>query len=193
MDWRQIWLNAFSAYNIPYESNLYYKTLHRVIYVNQKTYDNAKQKNNKSPLCAICQKANETIIHAFYECKNRKKIWKTFEPIIKKLNTKAENNNLQNILDLNAINTEKKTRKLIMTINTTILNEIWKARNLFKHETKRIPTENIISNIKKNLKEIIMIHYKKHEQNNSLLTFQEKFAIENALCTIENDSMNFDF
>ena len=78
-----------------------------------------------------------------------------------------------------------------MTINTTILNEIWKARNLFKHETKRIPTENIISNIKKNLKEIIMIHYKKHEQN-SLLAFQEKFAIENALCTIENGSINYD-
>ena len=193
LDWKQIWLNAFSAYNIPYENNLYYITLHRVIYVNQKTYDNAKQKNNKSPLCDICQKANETIIHAFYECKNRKKIWKTFEPIIKKLNTKTVHNPLQNILGLNAINTEKKTRKLIMTINTTILNEIWKARNLFKHETKRIPTENIISNIKKNLKEIIMIHYKKHEQNNSLLTFQEKFAIENALCTIDNDSINFNF
>ena len=28
-----------------------------------------------------------------------------------------------------------------------------------------------------------MMHYKKHEQNNSLLTFQEKFPLENALCT----------
>ena len=61
-----------------------------------------------------------------------------------------------------------------MTINTTILNEIWKAQNLFKHETKRIPKENIISNIKKNLKEIIMIHYKKHEQNNSRKVCNEK-------------------
>ena len=147
--------------HITYPTKTTYKILHRVIYVNQKTYDNAKQKNNKSPLCDICQKANETIIHAFYECKSRKKIWKTFEPLIKKLNTKAENNPLQNILGLNAINTEKKTKKLIMTINTTILNEIWKARNLFKHETKRIPTENIITNIKNNLKEIIIIHYKK--------------------------------
>ena len=145
------------------------------------------------PLCDICQKANETIIHPFYECKNIKKIWKTFEPLIKKLNTKAENNALQNIIGLNAINTEKKTKKLIMTINTTISNEIWKARNLFKHETKRIPTENIITNIKKNLKEIIMIHYKKHEQNNTLLTFQEKFAIKNALCIIENDTILFNF
>ena len=80
-----------------------------------------------------------------------------------------------------------------MTINTIILNEIWKARNLFKHETKIISTENIITNIKNNLKEIIMIHYKKHEQNNSLLTFQEKLAIENALCTIENNSIFFNF
>ena len=38
-----------------------------------------------------------------------------------------------------------------------------------------------------------MIRYKKHEQNNSLLTFQEKFAIENALCTIEDDSIFFNF
>ena len=59
-----------------------------------------------------------------------------------------ENNPLQNILSLNTINTEKKTRKVIMT-NTAILNEIWKAQNLFKHETKKISTENITSNIKK--------------------------------------------
>ena len=145
------------------------------------------------PRCDICQKANETITHAFYECKNRKKIWKTFEPLIKKLNTKAENNPLQNILGLNAINTEKKTKKLIMTINTTILNEIWKARNRFKNETKRIPTEKIITNIKNNLKEIIMIHYKNHEQNNTLLIFQEKFAIKNASWIIENDTIHFNF
>ena len=97
--------------HITYATKTTYKILHRVIYVNQKTYDNAKQKNNKSPLCDICQKANETIIHAFYECKSRKKIWKTFELLIKKLKTKAETNPLQNILGLNAINTEKKTKK----------------------------------------------------------------------------------
>ena len=63
----------------------------------------------------------------FMNVKVEKKIWKTFEPLIKKLSTKAENNPLQNILGLNAINTENKTKKLIMTINTTILNDIWKA------------------------------------------------------------------
>ena len=51
----------------------------------------------------------------------------TFEPIIKKQNTNGEDNPLQNILGLNAINTEKKARKLIMTINMSILNDIQKA------------------------------------------------------------------
>ena len=80
-----------------------------------------------------------------------------------------------------------------MTINTSILNEIWTARNLFKHEQKKIPTANIIQNIKKKLKEIITIHYNKHEKNNTILNFQQKFTINNALCTIENNCLTLNF
>ena len=96
LNWKQIWQNTFKAYNIPYENNLYYKLLHRILYVNQKTYDDAKSKII-SPMCDRCSKYNETIIHVFCNCRNRKKIWNTFEPIIKKLNPNSENNPMQNI------------------------------------------------------------------------------------------------
>ena len=122
--------------------------LNRILYVNQKTYDNAKNKNSISPMCDRCSKYNETIIRVVHNCRNRKKIWNTFEPIIKKLNPNSESNPMQNILGLNAINAENKIRKLIMMINTSILNKIWKGRNLFKHEQKKIPTDNITQNIK---------------------------------------------
>ena len=79
---------------------------------------------------------------------------------------------MQNILGLNAINTENKSRKLMM-INTSILNETWKARNLFKHEQKKIPTDNIIQNRKRSLKEIITIQFNKHEKNNTILSFKK--------------------
>ena len=128
-------------------------------------------------MCDRCSKYNETIIHVFYNCRNRKKIWNIFEPIIKKVNPNSENNLMQNILGLNAINTENKTRKLIMTINTSILNEIWKARNLYKHEQKKIITENIIQNIKRSLKETITIILTNMKKNNAILSFQKKFAI----------------
>ena len=90
-----------------------------------------------SPICDSCKKDNETLIHVFYHCRNRKKIWNILEPIIKKLNTNSENNPIQNVLGLNAINTEKKTRKLIMTINTSIFNEIWKAKHLFNMNKRK--------------------------------------------------------
>ena len=82
-----------------------------------------------------------------------------------------------------------------MTISTSILNEIWKTRNLFKHEQKKITTDNIIQNIKRNLKEIIIIHLNKHDRNknNKILSFQEKFSIDNALCTIRSSSLTFHF
>ena len=49
-----------------------------------KKHDNAKNKNNIPPMCDRCSKYNETNIHVFHNCRNRKKIWNTFEPIIKK-------------------------------------------------------------------------------------------------------------
>ena len=128
-----------------------------------------------------------------YNCRNRKKIWKTFEPIIQKLNKNSDNNPITNILGLDSINTEHKTRKLIITINTSVLNEIRKGRNLFKHEQKKMPSDNIIQNIKRNIKEIITIHFNKHEKNNILSSFKEKFTTENAFCNIENDSTTFHF
>ena len=99
----------------------------------RKHVKNSKQKNNVSPSLTICQKTNETIIRVFY-CKNVIKIWKTSDAIINKLNTNAENNTSQNNSSLNIINTEKNTKKIRMTISTSILNEIWKPQNLFKHE-----------------------------------------------------------
>ena len=37
------------------------------------------------------------------------------------------------VLILNALVKDKKAKKLLLTIHITMLNEIWKARNLLKH------------------------------------------------------------
>ena len=55
-----------------------------------------------------------------------------------------------------------------MAINTSISNETWKTRNLFKHGEKKKPTDNIIQNINRSIKEIITIHFNKHDKNNTL-------------------------
>ena len=80
----------------------------------------------------------------------------------------------------------KKTRKLIMTTNTTILNEIWKARNSFKHEQKKMQTANTIQNIKRNLKEIITTHHNKHEK-----CYPSKKSSQQRFMQYQKQSSNF--
>ena len=55
LPWKCIWQNKFNSYNMPYENNIYFKILHRVLYVNQKIYDNAYNKNNLTPFCHNCK------------------------------------------------------------------------------------------------------------------------------------------
>ena len=43
---------------------------------------------------------------------------------------------------LNSLVKDKKVKKVLLTIHITILNEIWKARNL-KHHNKTLTTQQI--------------------------------------------------
>ena len=193
LPWKNIWKNTFWTYNIPYENNLFYKILHNVITVNERIYKYAKNKNGITPICDTCNKENESIEHAFFLCLDRKLIWKEFEGIFKKLNTNHKTKAKQCILGLSAMDGNKNTRKLIMTITTSILNETWKARNIKKHNKKFTKTEEIIQNVRNSLKEIINIHFNKHKKQNTLTEFEAIFAIGNALCKIENNTVVFHF
>ena len=51
-----------------------------------------------------------------------------------KLNSAAKMTSTNCVLILNALVKDKKAKKLLLTIHITMLNEIWKARNLLKHK-----------------------------------------------------------
>ena len=59
LSWKWMWQNTFNSYNMPQENNIYFKVLHRVLYVNQKIYYNAYNKNNLSPFCNNCKTKRE--------------------------------------------------------------------------------------------------------------------------------------
>ena len=63
---------------------------------------------------------------------------------------------------LNSLVKDKKVKKVLLTIHITILNEIWKARNLLKHQNKTFTNDFIIKKINTKLKEIIRINFQKH-------------------------------
>ena len=58
--------------------------------------------------------------------------------------------------------------KLVITLTTTILTQIWKTRNRLQFDDKIILTTNTIINIKNELKCITQTHYKQHTINDVL-------------------------
>ena len=127
--------------------------------------------------------------HTFFiSCKRNKKIWKDFEKYYKCL-TQKEHTPLQHILTHSATPIPSKTKKLVLTLTTTILNHIWKTLNQLQFDDTIMPTTNTTINIKNDLKNIIQTNYQQHTTNNTLPDFERNFCINNALYTIKQNSL----
>ena len=64
-----------------------------------------------------------------------------------------------------------------------------KQGNQLQFDDTIIPRTNAIINIKNELKNIIQTRYKQHSINNTLDEFKTNFCINNALCTLTNNSL----
>ena len=194
LPWQCMWQNTFSSYNMPHENNINFKIVHRVWYVNQKIYDNDYNKNNLSPFCNNCKAKRETILHALYECTEKCKIWKHFSHLITKLNSAAKMTSTNCVLILNAlVKDKKKVKKLLLTIHIAILNEIWKAWNLLKHQKKTLTNDVIIKKINTKLTEIIRINFQKHLRQETLEDFKKYFCIKDNLFSVRGSDLKSTF
>ena len=141
----------------------------------------------KSPNCKLCDKT-ENITHLYIDCKRNKKNWKISKNIIKLLH-KNKSTPLQHILTISSLPLPPKTKKLTLTLTTTILTQTWKTRNKLQFDDTIMAAPNVIINIKNELKNIILTHYKHHTINNTLHEFQSNFCINNALCKLTQNSI----
>ena len=149
----------------------------------------------KSPNCKLCDKT-ENISHLYTDCKRNKKIWKYFqkydETLTQKQNTPLQHIltiSLQHILTISFLSLPAKTKKLTLTVTTTILTHIWETRNKLQFDDTIFPATNVIIHIKNVLKNIILTQYKHHTINNTLHEFQSNFCINNALCKLIQNSI----
>ena len=163
--------------------------IHYATRTNDRIYrwTNQKHLHCKSPNCKLCDQI-ENINHLYIHSKRSKKIWKHFQKYYKCL-TQKEYTPLQHILTNSAISLPSKTKKLVLTLTITILTLMWKTRNRLQFDDTIKPTANTIINIKIDLKDFLQTHYKQHIINNTIHEFENNFCINNALCTIKQNSL----
>ena len=120
--------------------------------------------------------------------KRNKKIWKYFQKYYQIL-TQKQNRPYIHILTISSLSLSPKTKKLTLTLTTTKLTHMWKTRNKLQFVDTIIPATNVMTNIKNELKKILLTHYKHHTINNTLHEFQSNFCINNGLCALTHNSI----
>ena len=120
--WNELWKNTFYSYNWPENNNILYLLLHFVTRTNDQIHSWTNQKYLKSLNCKLCDKA-ENITHLYIECKRNKKISKYFQKYYQTL-TQKQNTPLPHILTISSLSLPPKTKKLTLTLTTTILTHI---------------------------------------------------------------------
>ena len=70
-----------------------------------------------------------------------------------------------------------------------MLFKIQQSRNNNKYDRKLLPQHTIINKINAQVQTIILAHYKKHKQNDTLDIFQNQFCINETVAKIENNTL----
>ena len=130
--------NTFYSYTWPKINNIIYTLPHYTTRTNYHIYRWTNQKHLKSPKCKLCEKT-ENIKHLFIDCKRNNKIWTHFQKYYNNL-ILTEYIPLQHMLTISTMTLPPKTRKLVITLTTTILTHIWKTRNRLQFDDTIIPT-----------------------------------------------------
>ena len=173
------------------KNNILYLLLHFATRTNDQIYRSPSRKHLKSPNCKLCDKT-ENITHLYIDCKRNKKFWKYFQKCYQTF-TQKQKTSLQHTLTTSYLPLPLKTKKLTLTLTTTILTHIWKTRSKLQFDDKTIPATKVIINIKNELKNIILTHYKHHTINNMLHEFQSNFCIINPLRKLTQNSITMLF
>ena len=145
-----------------------------------------QSKTLKSSNRKLCDKT-KNLTHLYTDSKRNKKIWKYLQKILSNSHTKTKYTITTYPNNIILVTTTKK--KLTLTLTTTILTHIWKARKKLQFDNTIIWATNVIINIKNELKTIILTHYKHHTIHNTLHEFQINFCISNAFCKLTQNSI----
>ena len=190
--WKKLWSHNFSSYAMGKTTDVLFKIMHNCLPTKVRLQKNHHRRGNYSTKCKYCKK-NEDTLHIFARCYIATKIWKTFQNTYQKLLPDIRFLYEEAVLTLNLLQTtlSSKTKKLTLTLTNIILFELWTSRNKFEKDCVLPNIERSVKTINSRMTTIISAQYQHYTQMDDLETFISQFAINNALCKIQNGKLYF--
>ena len=192
---KAIILNTYQSHARGKTDDTIFRILHKS-YPTGAKMKNSRQKGNFNPNCKYCIKQGktklETTLHVFAACSFVMKIWQHYKIIYTTLqpNTPFRYENIVLTINLTLNPTPKPTCKLLLTVTSFTLTELWTARNKFRFDRLVTNHQRSTRTINTNISYMLNTHYKHHMNLNTLSIFQDTFLINNALGNIGGNKLN---
>ena len=187
LPWQDLWKNTYKSYLPGGIDDTLYRVLHHSYPVATRTNNTRQRQNTTCKFCRTKGKSQqESMIHVFAKCTFACSVWTHYKAIYHKLQIIPFVYE-ETILTINHRTTHTPTKKLLLTITSLILYELWHARNEFKYENIYPNTGRTKRRIKTQLSTLLRTHYRKHKKDNTLDIFKEKFLIQEALGSLEQE------
>ena len=188
--WNRLWIHNFASYTTGKRHDVLFKLMHNCLPTKVRLKKNHHNRGNYSEKCKYCKKAENTL-HIFARCKIAQKIWGTYQKVYEKLLPGKRFIYEEAAITLNLVDTNitQNTRKLTLTLTNIIIHELWTSRNKFEKDNTLPNIERSVKTINTRMSNILKIQHKHFTTQNDLSTFKTLFTIQNAICTIENETL----
>ena len=191
--WKQGWQMSYQGYNSYIIQDCTWKLRHHIHMTNFRLhtkFKNLAKRYSSNTLCGICNQV-ETALHAFANCSVANRIWRYFWPFLIKIlpsNTPIK----QPLIILGIFENKGKAKndfpyRLAFTITSTIVDCLWKKRQQFKSNHVPIRYHETLQCICSILVNLLNHKYKIHKANSTVKEFKLRFAINNAICSVNHD------
>ena len=193
LPWPDLWRNTYASYAIGKPHDLLFKILHNCLPTGVRLHRNLAGRIHYDPMCVSCPRSGETILHIFAECPHATRLWRHFAPTYALLQPDYPFSIPALVLSLNVIDPSPSllVRKLLLTLTTYILTELWFSRNNMKFDHIYPNLARSIATVSTNLHFCLRTHFDHHLAHHTLPQFEEHFCIAHALCYVTENNLVF--
>ena len=182
--WKKLWVHNYSSYAVGTMGNVLFKIMHNCLPTRVRLKKQELKRNrNYQATCKYCS-LDETTMHIMADCKLANVVWDNYEPVYNKIIPEVNFDKRAAVLTYNLLNAAKWAKKLLLTLTTIILFELWNSRNKFEKENTIPNLSKSIKIINANMNSIVKAHFEQLKAQNNLDLFETKFAIKSGVCEL---------
>ena len=180
--WSKIWANSFATLNVGPKDDVPFRLWHDALPTGEKL-----ERCNAAPIhprnCLHCGVQMETPKHLFMECQYAVDVWDKYMDVFKAY---VPHITLSDVVLQYRFPKDPKVRKLLCTLSTQIIHEIWVSRNLKRKE-------NITQNVPRSVASIngrIRVIHVSHRVASS--DYMDTLCLPSPICHVEGNNLVFD-